>query len=130
MSRRAVDLGWGAFAVANLAAMLLWERWETIPFHFIWVSLTLVYGLRIWQPRATALVLCAVAATTGALILADVAHGTQELSELTEVPLMTAMFLAMVWHARRRQQALAAVEELAESRASLLDRQERFIQDA
>jgi signal transduction histidine kinase len=130
LSRRAVDVGWAAFAAANLAAMVLWERWETIPFHFIWVSLTLVYGLRIWQSLATAAVLCAVAVSTGTLILADVAHGTQELSELTEVPLMTAMFLAMVWHAQRRQQALAAVQELAEDRASLLDRQERFLQDA
>jgi signal transduction histidine kinase len=130
LSRRAIDLGWGAFALVNLAAMVVWERWETIPFHFIWVSLTLVYGLRIWRTAATVTVLGAVAATTGALILADVAHGTQELSELTEVPLMTAMFLAMVWHAQRRQQALAAVQELAEDRASLLDRQERFLQDA
>jgi signal transduction histidine kinase len=40
------------------------------------------------------------------------------------------MFVAMVWHAQRRQHALRAVEELAESRASLLERQERFIHDA
>jgi signal transduction histidine kinase len=49
---------------------------------------------------------------------------------LTEVPLMTAMFVAMVWHARRRQVALVAVERLADERASLLERQERFLHDA
>jgi signal transduction histidine kinase len=42
---------------------------------------------------------------------------------------MSAMFLAMVWHARRRQEALRAVERQAEERAELLDRQERFLHD-
>jgi signal transduction histidine kinase len=119
-----------AFAAANLVAMIRWESWETIPFHFIWVSLTLVYGLRVWRAGATVAVLGAVAAVTGVLLVTDVAHGTQEWSEVTEVPLMSAMFLAMVWHAQRRQQALSAVELLAEERASLLERQERFLLDA
>jgi signal transduction histidine kinase len=128
--RRAVELGWGAFAAANLAAMAYWETWETIPFHFIWVSLTLVYGFRVWQVGPTLWTLSAVFASTGALILLDVQGGSQLAGELFEVPLMSAMFLAMVWHARRRQQALRAVEQLADERASLLQRQERFLHDA
>ena len=43
---------------------------------------------------------------------------------------MSAMFLAMVWHAQRRQAALAEVQGVAEMRASLLERQERFLHDA
>ena len=43
---------------------------------------------------------------------------------------MSAMFLAMVWHARRRQAAMRQVEAVAETRASLLERQERFLHDA
>jgi hypothetical protein len=39
----------GAFALANLVAMWLVPTWETMPFHFIWVSLTLVYGFRVWN---------------------------------------------------------------------------------
>jgi signal transduction histidine kinase len=110
--------------------MVTWERWETIPFHFIWVSLTLLYGFRIWGPGPTSAVLGTVVVTTGVLIMIDVGHGTQEWGELFEVPLMSAMFLAMVWHGRRRQQAMDAVEALAESRASLLERHERFLHDA
>ena len=30
-----------------------WQSWETIPFHFIWVSLTLLYGFRVWAARPT-----------------------------------------------------------------------------
>jgi signal transduction histidine kinase len=125
-----IDVAWGMFAVVNATAMVRWERWETVPFHFIWVSLTLVYGLRVWRRAATTGVLAAVAVVTGTLILIDIHGGTQEWSELTEVPLMTAMFVAMVWHAQRRQVALVAVEQLADERASLLERQERFLHDA
>jgi signal transduction histidine kinase len=127
---RAVELAWGAFAAANLAAMAYWEAWETIPFHFIWVSLTLVYGFRVWRVGATMWTLSVVFASTGALILLDVQGGSQLAGELFEVPLMSAMFLAMVWHARRRQQAMRVVERLADERASLLERQERFLHDA
>jgi signal transduction histidine kinase len=126
----AVELGWGLFAAANLVAMVHWEAWETIPFHFIWVSLTLVYGFRVWRAGPTLAALAGVCASTGLLILIDVQSGVQEWGELFEVPLMSAMFLAMVWHAQRRQQALRAVERLADERASLLERQERFIHDA
>ena len=124
-----LDLGWGAFAFVNGAAMALWPHVETIPFHFIWVSLTLLYGFRVWNPGPTLLVLAGVMAATGSLLAIDVANGTQEWSEATEVPLMSAMFLAMVWHARRRQQALQEVEAIAESKAALLERQESFLHD-
>jgi len=109
--------------------MARWESWETIPFHFIWVSLTLLYGFRVWRPLPTAVVLGGVCATTATLIVGDVRAGTQEWGELTEVPLMSAMFLAMVWHARRRQQAVQDAEAIAENRAQLLERQERFLHD-
>jgi two-component system OmpR family sensor kinase len=126
---RLLEVGWFAFAAANVAAMALWPSWETIPFHFIWVSLTLLYGFRIWRPSATYLVLAGVAAVTGLLIYADAVHGEQLWGELFEVPLMSAMFLAMVWHARRRQEALRVVERQADERASMIEQQERFLHD-
>ena len=43
---------------------------------------------------------------------------------------MSAMFLAMVWHARRRQEALFVAEHESAERAALLVRQERFLHDA
>jgi signal transduction histidine kinase len=117
------------FALANVAAMLYWPRWETVPFHFIWVSLTLLYGFRVWPLLQTFGVLGLVVLASGWMILQDIAIGAQVWGELTEVPLMSAMFLAMVWHARRRQSAIRSMEAVAESRASLLLRQERFLHD-
>jgi signal transduction histidine kinase len=130
LRRKAPELAWGLFAAGNLVAMIVWESWETIPFHFIWVSLTLIYGVRVWRLRPTVWLLVGIQCVTGALILHDIGAGSQEWGELTEVPLMSAMFLAMVWHARRRQEALGVAERLAADRATLLLQQERFLHDA
>jgi signal transduction histidine kinase len=124
------EAAWGVFAVANFFAMSLWPGWETIPFHFVWISITLLYGFRVWPVAKTYLVLAAVITVTGGLILSDAFSGDQLWGELFEVPLMSAMFMAMVWHARRRQEALRIVGRQATQRASLLERQERFLHDA
>ena len=42
---------------------------------------------------------------------------------------MSAMFLAMVWHARRRQDAVRRLEREAAERAALLSQQKRFLHD-
>src|SRR3954447_2431479 len=130
LRRRWPEAAWAAFAIANFVAMELWPGWETIPFHFVWISLTLLYGFRVWRQAATYLTLLAVVTVTGGMILQDAFSGEQLWGELFEVPLMSAMFLAMVWHARRRQDALGTVERQAAHHESLLQRQERFLHDA
>ncbi|MEA2522554.1 MAG: two-component system, OmpR family, sensor kinase [Actinomycetota bacterium] len=124
------DVAWAAFSLVNLGVMIAIPGWETIPFHFIWVSLTLLYGFRVWGLGRTWLVLAVVMVATGAPIAADAASGTQPLGEIAEVPLMTAMFVVMVWHARRRAAALEEVERVSETNARLLERERRFLQDA
>jgi signal transduction histidine kinase len=122
LRRNDVELLWAVFAVLNWVSMVYWPSWETIPFHFVWISLTLVYGFRVWPIRQMLAVLGVVVAATGASILADAFNGLQLWGELFEVPLMSAMFLAMVWHAQRRRVAVDQVEEM-------LERQEQFLQD-
>jgi signal transduction histidine kinase len=128
--RRNVEMAWAAFAALNYGAMIAWPSWETIPFHFVWISLTLLYGFRVWDPRPTLIVLACVMALTGFSIGLDAFHGIQLWGELFEVPLMAAMFLAMVWHARRRVDAQRIAEGRAEEHRLLLESQERFIHDA
>ncbi len=130
LRHRGLELLWVAFAALNVAAMVVWPTWETVPFHFIWISLTLLFGFRLWRPLGTYALLAIVAGATGALIMLDAFRGDEPWGEIFEVPLMAAMFVAMVWHARRRQEALLVTERLAEERASLLEQQERFLHDA
>jgi signal transduction histidine kinase len=124
------EIAWAAFAAANLAWVVASSRWETIPFHFVWVSLTLVYGIRVWRMRSTFIVLGAVMALTAAALLWTVMRGHERLDEVAEVPLMAAMFLAMVWHARRRQAALDKAERHARGEHVMLERQRDFVRDA
>jgi signal transduction histidine kinase len=128
--RQRVEIVWAVFAGVNYAAMIAWPSWETIPFHFVWISLTLLYGFRVWAPRPTLIVLGCVMLMTGFSIGLDAFHGIQLWGELFEVPLMAAMFLAMVWHARRRVEAQRIAEGRADEHRSLLESQERFIHDA
>jgi signal transduction histidine kinase len=127
---RWIDVAWVLFSLANLAAMLIIPSWETVPFHFIWVSLTVLYGFRVWRTRPTLTVLAVVMLTTGAFIGIDYSRGAQPLDEITEVPLMAAMFVAMVWHARRRLSAMEEVERVSMENLRLLERERRFVQDA
>jgi signal transduction histidine kinase len=124
-----LETAWLAFALINVGAMLRWPTWETIPFHLIWFTLTLLYGFRVWALKPTFVVLTAQGLVTGLLIAHDAMTGTQEWGELFEVPLMSAMFLAMVWHARRHRNAAAALSQHMGERASMLARQERFLHD-
>jgi signal transduction histidine kinase len=125
-----VDAAWVLFAAANLAAMVLVAEWETVPFHFIWVSLTVLYGFRVWKTGPTLWLLAAVMGFTGAALMIDYLRGAQPADELTEVPLMAAMFVAMVWHARRRLAMMQEVERVSEANLRLLQREQQFVQDA
>jgi signal transduction histidine kinase len=125
-----LDAAWAAFSAVNLVAIFVFENWETVPFHFIWISFTLLYGFRTWATRPTLAVLGVVMATTGAAIGLDVSRGTEPLAEVTEVPLMAAMFVAMVWHARRKLTAEQESRRVGEENARLLATQRRFLQDA
>jgi signal transduction histidine kinase len=129
LSPKSLDVAWAGLAAGCVALMIAWPSWETIPFHIIWISLTILYGFRVWSISKTSAVLGVVAIATGASILSDAFAGSQLWGELFEVPLMSAMFLAMVWHARRRVEALATVEALADERAGLLEQEERLLHD-
>jgi signal transduction histidine kinase len=125
-----IDVAWGIFALLNLVAIYVFAEWETVPFHFIWVSLTILYGFRVWRTRSTLILLGVIILATTVLLGIDIARGAQPLDEITEVPLMSAMFLAMVWHARRRLSVTEQMKRVSDANLRLLERERRFIQNA
>jgi signal transduction histidine kinase len=132
-----VDIVWAAFVGVNLLGMREMGAWSTVPFLVIWVSLTLVYGLRMWRLQPAILTVAVVTLATGGIIVGQVVDGQQEADYLVEVPLVALMFLAMVWHGRRRQAALlerlAAMEEVqrvSRQNLRLLEQQQLFLVDA
>jgi signal transduction histidine kinase len=119
-----------AFVVVNLAAMEFTRGWETLPFHFIYVSVTIAYGLRAWRTGPTLLVILLVSLTTGVMTVNGIQRSSEAVSELLEVPLMSMMFVVMVLHVLSRRRAAATVAALAADRAAALDRERRFFADA
>ncbi|MCU1659437.1 MAG: two-component sensor histidine kinase [Pseudonocardiales bacterium] len=122
--------GWVLFAAVNVALMFDLPGEETIPFHFVWISLALVYGIHPWTSRRTLVVLCFVCALTGAALAGHVRNGVIGWEETTEVPLMTMVFLAMVWHVRRRIAAVHEAHRHADSERRIRDAQRRFVRFA
>jgi len=132
-----IDIAWVGFVGLNLAAMRLLPSWQTVPFLAIWVSLTAIYGFRLWQLQPTILTLATVTIATGGIIFVQVLKGEQDADYLAEVPLIALMFLVMVWHGRRRlsatEERLAAMEEVqrvSQENLRLMREQHQFLQDA
>jgi signal transduction histidine kinase len=124
------ELLWAGFVAANLVAVVYVPHQVPIPFHLIWVSLTLLYGVQAWRLPATLLALATVTVTSGAALAIAIAAGRADSDEYSEIALMALVFLGMVFHVRRRQAAVQEVERLADDRARLLEREHEFLSDA
>lgn len=124
------EIGWGVFAVGNLFWMATTQDWISIPFHFIWVSFTLLYGFRAWQNSLTWALAALVVVSTGVLLIDAWSDGTMSADEVFEVPLMFCMFLAMMLHTVRRKAAMAEVQRVSEDHARMLKRERSFVQNA
>src|SRR3954466_4920099 len=118
-SRHRGERGWASFCVGCAVGMLVFPQWQTVPFHWIWITITFLYGFRRWTNGQTAGVLAAVIVVTSVAMLRAVG----DTAELSEIPLMTCVFLGMVWHGRRRQDAVDAQRRVAE-------RERQFMRDA
>jgi two-component system, OmpR family, sensor kinase len=124
-----VDIAWVVFIGLNLIAMRLLPAWQTIPFLIIWVSLTTIYGFRLWRLGSTVVTVAVVTLSTGALIGWQVLRGEQDGDYLAEVPLIAMMFVVMVWHSRRRLAAMEEMKRVSEHNLLMLDQQRQFLQD-
>jgi signal transduction histidine kinase len=120
------------FVSASLLVVAELGQWETIPFHLVWLSLTLVFAFRLWDIPTTVVVGVAVMVLSGWALFLAVSRSPlgPGFDELSEIPLMAAMFGAMVWHAHRRQVAVEELGRVAESQRRMLDRQREFVRDA
>jgi signal transduction histidine kinase len=106
----------------NTLAVIATTPAETIPYHNIWLSLAILYGYRMWSVRVALILLGLVAVVSGAaLIYALMPEG--HLGEAAEIPMMSMLFLIMVWFARRRQAAAEALQRSSE-------RERDFVRDA
>jgi signal transduction histidine kinase len=130
LRRNRPEVAWGAFALATLGAMLAWRDLFRLEFYLVWISLALVYGFRLWSKVVTAAVLALLSGAMLAVFFVDNFHGDELWAKVVAVPSLAVMFATTAWHAHRRAAAQRAAETIAETRASLLERERQFLYDA
>jgi signal transduction histidine kinase len=122
--------GWVIFAAVNAVLMFAVPGKETIPFHFIYISMAVVYGFQPWPLPKTYAVLGLVVLTTGAALAWHVNNEVIGWEETAEIPLMAVLFLVMVWHVRRRVAATREARRYADSEHEMREMQKRFVRFA
>jgi signal transduction histidine kinase len=127
LSRRVLFTCLAFGGLVNLWLMYILPGGETIPFHLVWIGLSAIYGLTTWRLLPMVAVLAIVAICTGYVLIHHAAMGEIRWEEVTEVPLMTALFVVMVWHVQRRQHMVAEVARLAEVERRRGASQARFV---
>jgi len=112
--------------------MIAMPSWASIPFHFTWMSLLLLYGFgsRAWSLTLTWSLFVPVLIGTGLLFVNTRVRGLQAYDEVVEVPLLAALLWAMMLHSKHRAEAMAALAEVSRHNAELLERQRAFVQNA
>lgn len=123
-------VGWAAFTALNLLAMVELPHYSTVPFHCIWISLVLLYGAGTWRLGPTLAIVALICATTGLALRELIAGGFIEREEVAEIPLMATIFLAAVWHIRRKQATAAESDRVAASERLLREHEQLFSRQA
>jgi signal transduction histidine kinase len=126
------EVAWAVFAVGNLAWMVLVPSWSMLPYHFTWISLLLLYGLGYRTATRGLIWWLLVPVMAGAALLFVDARirAMAPYDELIELPVMVVLLFAISKHTRRRNAAMAALDEVSRRNAELLERQRAFVQNA
>ena len=126
-TNRTLLAAWVGFAALNVVLMWFVPGQETVPFHFVWISLALVYGFTSWRTSWMVIALISVTLCTGAILVHHAAAGEIRWEETSEEPLMAGIFVVMVWHVHRRNVLLREVRRINEIERGRLERQHLFV---
>ncbi|MDT4958061.1 MAG: two-component system, OmpR family, sensor kinase [Pseudonocardiales bacterium] len=110
-----VAAGWIVFSSVNAYLMFKLPGQETIPYHLIWVSFVLLYGLASWSRATTWGAFSAITFVTAFPLLEHARSGVIGMSECSEIVLMAVIAALLVWHVNRHQAAQRRLAELRES---------------
>lgn len=107
-------IAWGLGALVCVIAMIMYPARDTIPFHLIWIGLSLVYGFAVWRPIELAAMVIVTSAVTGAILIHHSVTGAVHWQEIFEVPLSVVLIVVIAAHIRRRHIALTQLAAVAE----------------
>lgn len=121
--------GWAVFAGVNCYLTFALPGNETIPFHLVWASFALLYGLCPWPRIATRVVFAIITLVTGAALVRHAVAGTIAWEECSEIFLMGGIVSVLIWHVNRQwtaQARLLALQEADRRRSEQRENAARF----
>lgn len=121
-ARALVAAGWLIFAGVNAALMYLAPGKETIPYHLIWASFALLFGLASWPLAGSVASFAAITVVTGVPLILHAHNGYIGWEECAEIVLMGVIAALLMWHVRR---SLRAQQRLNDERLADQERARR-----
>jgi signal transduction histidine kinase len=112
-AERVIGICWATFATAMVVLMFAFAGEETIPYHLVWASYVLLYGLFRWPPVASRFVFVAITAVTGVPLVLHAESHIIGWEECSEVVLMAFIVGVAMWHVDRNRVAHARLDQLA-----------------
>lgn len=123
-AKRLLAGGWLVFACVNATLMFLLPGEETIPYHLIWASFALLYGLYRWSRWITWTTFSAITIVTGIALVQHARAAIIGWEECSEIVLMGVLVALLIWHVRRYQDAQGRLDELRLSERSHAEQRE------
>ncbi|MCY7289284.1 MAG: HAMP domain-containing histidine kinase [Cryobacterium sp.] len=106
---------WAVFAGVNCYLTFTLPGNETIPYHLVWASFALLYGLCPWPRRATLIVFVVITTVTGVALIRHAMAGVIGWEECSEIVLMGAILSLLIWHVNRQWTAQARLRALQQA---------------
>ncbi|GAB3122366.1 sensor histidine kinase [Glaciibacter psychrotolerans] len=108
-------VAWAIFAGVNCYLTFALPGNETIPYHLVWASFALLYGLCPWPRRATVVVFIVITIVTGVALVRHAMTGVINWEECSEIFLMGAIISLLIWHVNRQWTAQARLQALQQA---------------
>ncbi|TFC25198.1 HAMP domain-containing histidine kinase [Cryobacterium sp. TMT1-3] len=106
---------WAVFAGLNCYLTFALPGQETIPYHLVWASFALLYGLCPWPRRATLVVFAVIMTSTGIALVRHALAGIIGWEECSEIVLMGGIISLLIWHVNRQWAAQARLRALQQA---------------
>ena len=96
------ELAWLVLWMISVAVIVALPTWQVVPLDAIWVSLAVVYGVRIWPSRRTLALTAMATAVTTAVLCDDMVTRLRVVgAPVPQIPLLATMVVVMAWQAHR-----------------------------
>ncbi|WP_231988600.1 sensor histidine kinase [Nakamurella panacisegetis] len=96
-------MAWAVFATGNIYLTFVLPGAETIPYHLVWASFALLYGLYPWPLRAAWTAFALITVATGTAFVSHALDQVIPWSECSEIVLMGVILALLMWHVERQR---------------------------